>query len=165
MTTPQNPFEPNNNDAQGNANPYGGAPQSGDNTFGANNTYGSDSSGATGNPYESAGAFPGGTGYDAGYAAGAPGEKPNNDMVWSIINTILSLCNCCIPFGLIGLFFSTQVNKKWDMGDFAGAQDSAAKARKTNIVVSVLIAIAFVASLIANLTGAVDYSQFMNGNV
>ena len=61
--------------------------------------------------------------YGGGGAQGAP---PPNYLVWSILSTVL----CCLPLGIASIVFSSQVNSKWAMGDFAGAQDSSEKAKK-----------------------------------
>ena len=57
---------------------------------------------------------------------GAPGAPPQNYLVWAILSTVL----CCLPLGIASIVFSSQVNSKWAMGDYAGAQASADKARK-----------------------------------
>ena len=36
---------------------------------------------------------------------------------------------CCIPFGVVGIVFAAQINQKLAMGDYAGAADSARKAK------------------------------------
>ncbi|HPB71980.1 MAG TPA: CD225/dispanin family protein [Phycicoccus sp.] len=66
-----------------------------------------------------------------GYAAPAPmgggmGAPPDNKMVWSILATIF----CCLPFGIVAIIKSSEVNSKWAAGDAAGAQASAAEATK-----------------------------------
>ena len=51
--------------------------------------------------------------------------KPDNYLVWSILATIL----CCIPFGIVSIVYATQVDSKYAMGDYAGAQASAGQAK------------------------------------
>lgn len=59
--------------------------------------------------------------------AGQPaGQPPANNLVWAILTTIF----CCLPLGVASIVFAAQVNGKWASGDFAGAQDSADKAKK-----------------------------------
>jgi hypothetical protein len=46
-----------------------------------------------------------------------PLSKPKNWLVESIIVTIL----CCLPFGIVGIVYSSQVNSKYAAGDYEGA--------------------------------------------
>lgn len=58
-----------------------------------------------------------------------PGDvqsPPENYLVWAILSTIL----CCLPLGIVSIIKSTEVNKKWQEGDFAGAQKSSEDAKK-----------------------------------
>ena len=43
--------------------------------------------------------------------------QPKNWLVESILVTIF----CCLPFGIAGIVFATQVNSKYTAGDYAGA--------------------------------------------
>lgn len=56
---------------------------------------------------------------------GGGGVPPNNYLIPSILTTIF----CCLPLGIVGIVFATQVNNKWTIGDYAGAEDSARKAK------------------------------------
>lgn len=70
----------------------------------------------------------------------APDVAVPNYLVFAIIVT---LC-CCLPFGIVSLVFSLQVNSKLAAGDVAGAQ-AASKNAKTWAIVGLvcgLIAIA-----------------------
>jgi Interferon-induced transmembrane protein len=60
--------------------------------------------------------------------AGPPpmGPPPQNNLVWAILSTVL----CCLPLGVVSIVFAAQVNGKWAQGDFAGAQESAKKAKQ-----------------------------------
>jgi predicted secreted protein len=64
------------------------------------------------------------------YGAMPPGQPaggpPPNNLVWAILSTLF----CCLPLGVASIVFAAQVNGKWAAGDFAGAQDSARKARQ-----------------------------------
>ena len=46
-------------------------------------------------------------------------------LVWSI----LTLLFCCLPFGIVSLVYSTQVNSLLSVGNVPGAQEAARKAR------------------------------------
>ena len=58
----------------------------------------------------------------------APATVPNN-LVLAIIATVVSIMGCCLPHGLVSLFFATQVNKKAAAGDIQGATDAAKQAK------------------------------------
>jgi hypothetical protein len=60
---------------------------------------------------------------------GAPrnlGPKPANNLVGAILVTLF----CCLPFGIPAIIFASQVDGKYNAGDQAGAEESAAKAKK-----------------------------------
>ncbi len=54
------------------------------------------------------------------------GTPPPNYLVWAILCTVL----CCLPLGVASIVFSTQVNSKFAVGDFAGAQEASRKAKQ-----------------------------------
>lgn len=51
---------------------------------------------------------------------------PKNWLVESILVTIF----CCLPFGIVGIINASNVNSKYAMGDYAGAQVASAEAGK-----------------------------------
>ncbi len=51
---------------------------------------------------------------------------PKNWLVESILVTIL----CCLPFGIAGIVFASQVNTKFAAGDYAGAEKASQDAAK-----------------------------------
>lgn len=55
-----------------------------------------------------------------------PGPPPDNYLVWAILCTIL----CCLPLGIVSIVKSSQVNSKWQLGDYDGARQSAEEAKK-----------------------------------
>jgi len=55
-----------------------------------------------------------------------PDVKPKNWLVESILATIF----CCMPFGIAGIVFATQVNSKYESGDYAGALQASKEAGK-----------------------------------
>ena len=74
-------------------------------------------------------------------------QVPKN-LVWAILSTLF----CCLPAGIVSIVYAAQVNGKLAAGDIAGAQDSAAKAKKwaiwsaiAAVVVGVLYGILIVA--------------------
>lgn len=77
----------------------------------------------------------GGTVQPAGYGTPAPGAgyagtPPSNWLVPAILATIF----CCLPFGIVGIVFASQVNSKWSVGDVAGANEAAGKAKLWTLV-------------------------------
>ncbi|ORA17214.1 CD225/dispanin family protein [Mycobacterium arosiense] len=62
-----------------------------------------------------------------GYPPQQPaGQAPNNYLVWSILATLF----CCLPFGIVAIVKSSQVNGLWAQGRYAEAQASADSAKK-----------------------------------
>jgi hypothetical protein len=47
-------------------------------------------------------------------------------MVWAILSTLF----CCLPLGIASIVFASQVDSKWAAGDYVGAQEASAKAKK-----------------------------------
>jgi Interferon-induced transmembrane protein len=62
-------------------------------------------------------------------SAGVPVTPPNNNLILPIIATIVSIIGCCLPHGLISLFFAIQVKKKATAGDLQGATNAAKQAK------------------------------------
>ena len=56
----------------------------------------------------------------------APQAQPKNWLVESILVTIF----CCLPFGVAGIVFASQVNSKFAAGDYAGALTASKEAGK-----------------------------------
>ena len=52
-------------------------------------------------------------------------QRPDNYLVWTILTTIL----CCLPLGIPGIIYATKVEKLWNAGDRAGAQNAAEQAK------------------------------------
>ena len=55
-----------------------------------------------------------------------PQNAPKNWLVESILVTIF----CCLPFGIAGIVFASQVNSKYASGDYSGALQASANAAK-----------------------------------
>ena len=86
-----------------------------------------------------------------------PGQAPNNHLVWSILGTLF----CCLPFGIVAIVKSSQVNGLWAQGRYAEAQASADSARKwviwsvvIGLVVGIIYAIIAIAGGMANNSNA-----------
>jgi ABC-type Fe3+ transport system permease subunit len=84
----------------------------------------------------------GGGGYAAPPPIGGPaaGGPPDNKLVWSILVTLF----CCLPFGIVAIIKSAEVNSKWSNGDVAGANQAAADAGKWikwSVIVGILGAV------------------------
>ncbi|CAN5535758.1 hypothetical protein BH10BAC2_BH10BAC2_09400 [soil metagenome] len=55
-----------------------------------------------------------------------PVSPPKNWLVESILVTIF----CCLPFGIAGIVFASQVSSKFATGDYAGAEQASKDAGK-----------------------------------
>jgi hypothetical protein len=80
-------------------------------------------------------------------------KKIDNNLVLAIVVTLL----CCLPFGIAGIVFASQVNAKAQAGDIAGAEESARKARMWSLwglgVGAVVYVLYFIAILAGGLAG------------
>ncbi|MEV0390874.1 CD225/dispanin family protein [Nonomuraea sp. NPDC050643] len=91
---------------------------------------------------------PSGGGYGGGgYGGGPGGNPPDNQLVPAILTTLF----CCLPLGIVSIVKSSQVNSKWQVGDYAGAAQAAEEAKtwwKRSLIFGViwivLIVIAYV---------------------
>ena len=71
------------------------------------------------------------------------GPPPPNYLVWAILSTIF----CCLPLGIPAIVFASQVNSKWQMGDYAGAQESSRKAKNFSLwstIAGVVVAVLYI---------------------
>ncbi|TDQ48516.1 CD225/dispanin family protein [Actinorugispora endophytica] len=64
------------------------------------------------------------------YSGGQPAGQPPKNYLWM---NILGLFGCTV-IGIIGLIFALQVNSKWSIGDYAGAESSANTAKIMGII-------------------------------
>jgi hypothetical protein len=99
---------------------------------------------------------PPGTGYApppyAGFGGAPAGPPPDNYLVWAILATVLCSCTVlALPFGIISIVYSTQVNTKWNAGDVAGAQNSSKKALQFAIVSGAVGLVLYGISFLVNL--------------
>lgn len=73
--------------------------------------------------------------------------KPNNHMVMAIVSSVLSLISCTffgILPGIVSIVFASQVNSKYNNGDYDGAEKSANYA-KIAWIISITITILIIA--------------------
>ena len=85
--------------------------------------------------------------YQGGYQGAAGVQKPNNNIVWAIVSLVMAFaCTglCGLPFGIASLVFALQVDNKWNMGDYAGAEESARKAKLWGLIGVIISAVLFV---------------------
>ena len=67
-------------------------------------------------------------------------NRPNNHLALAIITTVL----CCLPAGIVSIVYATQVNSKYNAGDYEGAE-KASKNAKIWWIVSAVLALAIIA--------------------
>jgi len=92
-----------------------------------------------------------------GQAPGGMTPPPPNHLVWAILTTLF----CCLPLGIVSIVFSAQVNSKWQMGDVAGAQESAEKAKQFAIWAAVVGAAAVVLYIVLAVAGVLGSMSMM----
>jgi len=78
-------------------------------------------------------------------------QRPKNYLVESILVTIF----CCLPLGIVGIIFASQVNTKFDTGDIVGANKASKDAKKWmfwGLISSVVVFALYIIFMIA-ITG------------
>jgi hypothetical protein len=87
--------------------------------------------GGGGYPPQGGGYPPQGGGYGGVPAGGGPvgGSPPPNHLVWAIL-----MIFCCWPLAIASIIFASQVNSKFQAGDYQGAEDASKKAKTWAIV-------------------------------
>ncbi|MEV5237719.1 CD225/dispanin family protein [Streptomyces cinnamoneus] len=86
----------------------------------------------------------------------APPPRPANHLVWAIISILLFW-----PLGIPAVVFASQVNTKYALGDYAGAEDSSGKAKLFSLISTVIAVIGIVLLIVfAILTASMvdDYA-------
>lgn len=85
--------------------------------------------------------------------------KPDNNLVLSIVATVVSLITCCgfvscigVILGIIAIVFSTQVDSKYFAGDFAGAESASKNARLLSFIAIGTIVLSIVWFIISIIT-------------
>lgn len=100
------------------------------------------------------------------YASGSSGQnnygqpqKPLSGtpyMVFAILTTLF----CCLPLGIASIVYASKINSLQRMGDYAGAQNAAKKAKLFSIISAVLGGIVLVIYIIILVMGFDDYSTY-----
>lgn len=75
-----------------------------------------------------------------------PMQKPSTYLVWAILTTVL----CCLPFGIVSIVKSTQVDTYWQQGNYDQAFRASDSAKKWAII-----------SAIVSAGGSIIYFFFM----
>ena len=92
--------------------------------------------------------------YQPNYAQGQRPPKPDNHLVWAIVSTIF----CCLPLGIVSIVYSSKVDGQYNAGDYAGAQDSANKAKKfamwAAISCVIIVVLCLLLEVVAGVFGA-----------
>jgi hypothetical protein len=65
---------------------------------------------------------------------------PNNHLALAIITTVL----CCLPPGIVSIVYATQVNSKWQAGDYEGAKRASKNAQLWWIIAIVASVISYI---------------------
>lgn len=115
-----NPYAAGENPFADAGNPYASPPQPVYDPMNDPNIYPPAQYGQSQNPY-----------WQQPYMMQPMQSVPDNNMVWCILSTLFSVL-LCSPFALlggIGIYFSTQVDKRWRMGYQNEAVDAAKKAK------------------------------------
>lgn len=71
-------------------------------------------------------------------------ERPSNHLVMAILTTIL----CCLPAGIVSIVYASQINSKYNAGDYDGAVRASKNAKTWWIVSLVSAVVIWVASFI-----------------
>ncbi|MDT0303392.1 CD225/dispanin family protein [Streptomonospora wellingtoniae] len=78
-----------------------------------------------------------------GYPPGARADPPNDFLVPAILSMF-----CCWPLAIPAILSAAKVNAQWNLGDYTGAQERAAKAKKFTIIAVVVGVIVYVLSTV-----------------
>lgn len=70
--------------------------------------------------------------------------RPNNHLALAIITTIL----CCLPAGIVSIVYATQVNSKYNAGDYEGAVKASKNAKTWWIVAAVTALVLIIGYLV-----------------
>ena len=82
--------------------------------------------------------------------------KPNNNLIGAVLVTVF----CCWPLGIPAIVFAAQVDGKHARGDYAGAEDSAKKAK---MFIWISLGLGVVAGIIALMVGIAGAASSAGG--
>src|SRR6478672_4773834 len=85
-------------------------------------------------------------------------QIPPQPKSW-LVESILVTAFCCLPFGIIGIINAAEVKTKWATGDYAGAVESAARARKWVLIGFTLGLFIIGSLLLINVYLYIKYNQ------
>ena len=80
-----------------------------------------------------------------------PQTPPNNNMTLAVIGAVLGLCSpCCLGLiaGVVAIVMATQVNSKFNAGDFGGAVSSANNAKTWSYIAIALGVIGIILNVV-----------------
>lgn len=94
---------------------------------------------------------------------GGQPSKPNNYLVMAIVATVLGLCSCLgLILGIVAIVYATQVDSKYNLGDYMGAEGAAKNAKLFSIIALVLDGIGIVINVVyMAVVGGTMFSQYM----
>lgn len=81
-----------------------------------------------------------------------PRPRPDNHLVWSILNTIC----CCIPLGIWAIVKSNDVNRFYDAGDYEAAEEAAKAASGINTFSAVIAIIVWISYVVLMANGVLE---------
>ncbi len=85
---------------------------------------------------------------------------PDTYLVWAILSTLF----CCLPTGIVSIVYSCQVNSKYASGDYQGAMQSSASAKKwalAGLIVSLVCSLLYGIFVIAMIALGVGSSAYL----
>jgi len=72
--------------------------------------------------------------YAGGPGQPGPGGQPPQNIPNYLVHSILATLFCCLPTGIVGIVFASQVNSKLAMGDVAGAKKASDNAKLWSLI-------------------------------
>lgn len=79
------------------------------------------------------------------------GQPPSNYLIPAILVTLF----CCLPGGIAAIVYATQVNSKYQAGDYAGAEEASKQAKRWVMISVGVGAVVIFIVIILNVLGVV----------